>query len=680
MRHHKRSLLGYLAIPAFSTLLIASCTSAGPSAADGDHDDEAVGEAHDALTPEQCNYFDVNGTVQICHKTSSTTKPYTIIRVNEQACINAHSSHAEDYVTSLDPSSPLYDPTCGGQGCLAVSAPCDPTVPCCDGLTCQSGTCTDVNECALGTDNCDANATCTNTTGSFTCACNEGYEGDGVTCADVDECALGTDNCDANATCTNTPGSFSCACNAGYAGDGVTCADVDECALGTDNCDANAACTNTPGSFSCACNAGYEGDGVTCTPSAPPACGDGIVQAGEVCDDGNQTAGDGCSADCKGLEVCGDGRVDLATGESCDDGNTANGDGCDASCHVEPFQTAAPVQISGDLTCTTSVANAARKIAADGSGTIFAVMRCATPTGVSANVAVSTDRGLTYSAPLDLSTGISTSGAPVAQVAVASGPTGVGYVAIMLASGEVFLRTTQDKGATWSAAASLGTTASTSAGLSLVAFNDDIYVGFRSPTGIAVARNHQRGAGAFDITDVGMSVAFFDLVFDVRFGTLAVTADTPTFHIRTSSDGGVTFAPEANPPGSEFFSDWAIGNGTIFVSGTNLNAATGNSTSIFLIPASTPATSTSVSGLPLVTAAQTRSVAADDAGNAFVASQLNGGGVQLDRLPAGAGTFDTPRLIDPAGSSPVPAPLPGGSGAAVVYSVGNTVWATIQAY
>ena len=46
-----------------------------------------------------------------------------------------------------------------------------------------NGTLVDVDECALGTDNCDVNATCTNTGGSFSCACNEGYEGNGVTCA-----------------------------------------------------------------------------------------------------------------------------------------------------------------------------------------------------------------------------------------------------------------------------------------------------------------------------------------------------------------------------------------------------------------------------------------------------------------------------------------------------------------
>ena len=40
---------------------------------------------------------------------------------------------------------------------------------------------------------------------------------------DIDECEDGTDNCDSNATCANTPGNFTCACNEGYSGDGVTC-------------------------------------------------------------------------------------------------------------------------------------------------------------------------------------------------------------------------------------------------------------------------------------------------------------------------------------------------------------------------------------------------------------------------------------------------------------------------
>jgi len=41
----------------------------------------------------------------------------------------------------------------------------------------------DNNECVLKTHNCDSNATCTNTQGSFTCKCNDGYYGSGVTCS-----------------------------------------------------------------------------------------------------------------------------------------------------------------------------------------------------------------------------------------------------------------------------------------------------------------------------------------------------------------------------------------------------------------------------------------------------------------------------------------------------------------
>ena len=40
----------------------------------------------------------------------------------------------------------------------------------------------DIDECANGTDNCDAHAECTNTLGNFTCACQSGYQGNGVTC------------------------------------------------------------------------------------------------------------------------------------------------------------------------------------------------------------------------------------------------------------------------------------------------------------------------------------------------------------------------------------------------------------------------------------------------------------------------------------------------------------------
>ncbi|MCG8421781.1 MAG: DUF4215 domain-containing protein [Proteobacteria bacterium] len=67
-------------------------------------------------------------------------------------------------------------------------------------------------------------------------------------------------------------------------------------------------------------------------------CGDGIVDSdrGEVCDDSNNSAGDGCSADCKSDETCGNGIVDVVMGEVCDDGNSNPADSCRNDCAGGP--------------------------------------------------------------------------------------------------------------------------------------------------------------------------------------------------------------------------------------------------------------------------------------------------------------------------------------------------------
>src|SRR5688572_27098565 len=70
-----------------------------------------------------------------------------------------------------------------------------------------------------------------------------------------------------------------------------------------------------------------------CSGDSREVCGDGVVDEGEQCDDGNAAAGDGCSSACR-AEVeplkCGNGVQEA--GEACDDGNTRNGDGCESTC------------------------------------------------------------------------------------------------------------------------------------------------------------------------------------------------------------------------------------------------------------------------------------------------------------------------------------------------------------
>ena len=65
-----------------------------------------------------------------------------------------------------------------------------------------------------------------------------------------------------------------------------------------------------------------------------PYCPDGIQDPGETCDDGNNTPGDGCENDCTQTPdpVCGDGIQDQ--GEACDDGNTSNIDACLNTCET----------------------------------------------------------------------------------------------------------------------------------------------------------------------------------------------------------------------------------------------------------------------------------------------------------------------------------------------------------
>jgi cysteine-rich repeat protein/predicted outer membrane repeat protein len=87
-----------------------------------------------------------------------------------------------------------------------------------------------------------------------------------------------------------------------------------------------------------ACDDGnlINGDGCdrNCTRTA---CGNGVRSANEQCDDGNTSACDGCSPTCK-IEPpgyrCGDGLVSAACDEACDDGNTSNNDACRNDCQL----------------------------------------------------------------------------------------------------------------------------------------------------------------------------------------------------------------------------------------------------------------------------------------------------------------------------------------------------------
>ncbi|XP_071415037.1 signal peptide, CUB and EGF-like domain-containing protein 2 isoform X1 [Pithys albifrons albifrons] len=114
----------------------------------------------------------------------------------------------------------------------------------------------DVDECALGLDDCHPDAICQNTPKLYKCMCKVGYAGEGKKCEDIDEC----DN-DFNGGCVhecfNIPGNYRCTCYDGFmlAHDGHNCLDTDECMFNNGGC--QHVCVNTVGSYECRCKEGF---------------------------------------------------------------------------------------------------------------------------------------------------------------------------------------------------------------------------------------------------------------------------------------------------------------------------------------------------------------------------------------------------------------------------------------
>src|SRR5690349_12080880 len=88
-------------------------------------------------------------------------------------------------------------------------------------------------------------------------------------------------------------------CAPGYACAGDRC--VPPALLAACDGAADGAACAAPGIDTGACRAGV---------CAAVVCGDELVESPERCDDGNRIGGDGCSADCRSEERCGNGVVD----------------------------------------------------------------------------------------------------------------------------------------------------------------------------------------------------------------------------------------------------------------------------------------------------------------------------------------------------------------------------------
>ncbi|MCB9700908.1 MAG: DUF4215 domain-containing protein [Myxococcales bacterium] len=186
-------------------------------------------------------------------------------------------------------------------------------------------------------------------------ALGTGCAGDDVATSATDtDGGSSTTDASTTSTSTSTSGATTSTTSAGTAGEttgpttggGGVCGDgaVDpgeECDDG--NADNTDACLDTCMSASCgdgfvqarveACDDGNQVDDDACSNTcALPTCGDGAVQGDEECDDGNAEETDACLSTCLNAS-CGDGFVQDGV-EACDDANGDDTDECPGSCQM----------------------------------------------------------------------------------------------------------------------------------------------------------------------------------------------------------------------------------------------------------------------------------------------------------------------------------------------------------
>ncbi|MFH1530846.1 MAG: DUF4159 domain-containing protein [Pseudomonadota bacterium] len=237
-------------------------------------------------------------------------------------------------------------------GCVHANnaAPCDDGDACTSGDTCSQGDCVgqtqgcdDGNPCT--DDSCDPAIGCVHIPNDEPCndgnACTEGgtcgggvcTPGEPVDCDDGDVCT--TDSCHPLTGCVHGNNTSPCddgdACTSGdtcdqgdCVGQPMICDDGDACTTG-DHC-AGGQCVHA-GALDC-------DDSEVCTTDScdpllgcvhlllTPCCGNGLLEEGEVCDDGNHQSGDGCSLTCQCEPDCA--------------GKICGPDSCGALCEAGP--------------------------------------------------------------------------------------------------------------------------------------------------------------------------------------------------------------------------------------------------------------------------------------------------------------------------------------------------------
>ncbi len=204
----------------------------------------------------------------------------------------------------------------GGDGC---SADCRVGPVCGDGTQHAPEVCDDGN--TMGSDGCSADCRSDETCGNGTVdpgeACDDGGTVGGDGCSSIcarEACGNGLEEGSEACDDGNTAEGDGCDndCTFSCSGD-MDCSDADVCS-GVETCGTDHVCvdaTDLPDGMSCGTDLACRGGSCVST-----ACGNGMMDGSEQCDDGNPTDGDGCDNDC---------TYSCAGDTDCDDGNVCNG-------------------------------------------------------------------------------------------------------------------------------------------------------------------------------------------------------------------------------------------------------------------------------------------------------------------------------------------------------------------
>ncbi|MDO8526165.1 MAG: DUF4215 domain-containing protein, partial [Deltaproteobacteria bacterium] len=339
--------------------------------------DQTSGPAHTLLAgvgnacTTSVNDCDQNG-VNRCDTTSGDVSCFVENPVSKNACgvcgqpdpinLGLECGAGEGACRSLghyicDPANPSGSVVCDAQ---ALNISCDDGDKCTAPDTCNNGTCNaganisceDDNTCTL--DSCDPATGCLNVNNdAYVETCYEGPAGT----QGVGICKGGEKKCSDNilsAICTGQVVPTAETCNNNIDEDCNGTADNGCCGNGqkegVEVCDdgnlvagdgCSSACTNEPrcgdslvNQVGEECDDGNTNNLDACANNCKNAgCGDGLVQAGETCDQAaaNGSAPGACNLTCNGtLPECGNSITE--GNEQCDDGNTNNNDACISGC------------------------------------------------------------------------------------------------------------------------------------------------------------------------------------------------------------------------------------------------------------------------------------------------------------------------------------------------------------